>query len=375
MLTSFPLEVARPLLRLTKEIWETKEMMISTVLVIHLGFPQGFHGLWATLTTRPQTPMVQLGHHAILALYASNAFHICGAWWMWKRFRSAQKNLPSPWKDIDMGDIFDTLSAPSVLRGLHFICVRFGSKGRQIARANPWHFRHSLMTAHYSMTLYGLSNVGGPGGLLLLTHLIIQYETFWLLYRQAQAGLGQRPFHEHLNLDYQHKPRFARAALVQLILFGVNIVLLSKQYRLSDFVLAVLPITALATLLVYIVRGHTPDYVNPSPTIYGTGHDKLCEICTLAMTTMGDDSRRDRRNHHATKRSLQRSAQQGCRVCAAVWQHASSIPEDFVRSLKFWESFTYIRDDGLRTVVCNGINTEFEYRNDKGQDPLSMVLK
>jgi hypothetical protein len=375
MLTSFPLEAARPLLRLTKEIWETKEMMISTALVIHFGFPHGFHGLWATLTTRPQTPMVQLGRRAILALYASNAFHICGAWWMWKRFRSAQKNLPSPWKDIDMGDIFDTLSAPSVLRGLHFICVRFGSKGRQIARANPWHFRHSLMTAHYSITLYGLSNVGGSGGLLLFTHLIIQYETFWLLYRQAQAAFGQRTFNGQLNLNYQHKPRFALITLVQLIVFGVNIVLISKEYQLSDFVLVVLPVTALATLLLYIVRGHTPDYVNPSSTIYVAGHDKLCKICTSAMTTVGDDSRRDHRNHHATKRSLQRSAQQGCRVCAAVWQHASSIPEDLIQSLKFWESFTYIRDNGLRTVVCNGINTEFEYRSDKGEDRFSVVLK
>jgi hypothetical protein len=358
-----------------KEIWETKEMMISTVLVIHFGFPQGFHGLWATLATRPQTPMIQLGRRAILALYASNTFHICGAWWMWKRFRRAQENLPAPWKDMDMRDIFDTLSAPSVLRGLHFICVRFGSKGRQIARANPWHFRHSLMTAHYSMTLYGLSNVGGPGGLLLLMHLLIQYETFWVLYRQAQAAFGRRSSNEHFILDYKHKPRFARAALIQLIIFGINIILLSKQYPASDFVLATLPITALATLLLYIARGHIPDYVNPSPTLYGTGSDKLCKICTSAMTAVSDDSRHDRRNHHASKRSLQRSAQQGCRVCAAVWQHASSIAEDFVQSLKFWEPFTYIEGERFRTVVCNGINTDFEYRNDKGTINLSKMSK
>jgi hypothetical protein len=366
MLTSLPLEAARPLLRLMKEIWETKVLLISTVAVIHYGFPHGFHGLWEILATSPETPILLLERRAIIALGTSVAFQILAAWWMWRRFRRAQTQSPSPWKDINMGDIFETLSAPSPLRGLHFICVRFGSKGRQIARATPWHFRHSLMTVHYSTIVFGLARLGGRGGLLLLSHLVLQYETFWLLYRQSAAAFG-RHTSTKLCLDYQHKPGFARAALIQMLVFGLNVALVSREYRIADYVLVALPITALATLLLYIVRGHRPDYVNPSPTIYGIYYDTLCDICTSKMAISGGDSGDSQKRHHETRNSLQRSAQRGCRICAAVWQHASRIPEDFVQSLKFWESFTWITSADLRTVVCNGVNTEFEYRKDQGK--------
>jgi hypothetical protein len=251
--------------------------------------------------------------------------------------------------------------------GRHFLFERFGSNGRQIARQNPWHFRHSLMTVHYSTVILGLVRMGGREGLLLVLHLVIQYETFWLLYRQSEAAFGHLKSTKRLSLDYRHKPRFAQAALFQLIIFGLNISLVSKQHPIADYLLVALPITALATLLLYINRGHKVNFINPCPTIYGTPHDRLCEICTLAMTTTGADSGDSRRRHHANKKSLQQSAQRGCRICAAVWQHASKIPEDFVQSLKIWESFTWIRNEGLRTIVCNGVDTEFEYRNDKGK--------
>jgi hypothetical protein len=367
MLTSLPLEAAQPLLKLLIEIWETKSMLISTATVIHFGFPHGFRGLWAILTTCPQSPILHLERPALIALGISVAFQILAAWWMWKRFRKAQTHLPSPWRDIDMADIFEILSAPSPLRGLHFLFERFGSNGRQIARQNPWHFRHSLMTVHYSTVILGLVRMGGREGLLLVLHLVIQYETFWLLYRQSEAAFGHLKSTKRLSLDYRHKPRFAQAALFQLIIFGLNISLVSKQHPIADYLLVALPITALATLLLYINRGHKVNFINPCPTIYGTPHDRLCEICTLAMTTTGADSGDSRRRHHANKKSLQQSAQRGCRICAAVWQHASKIPEDFVQSLKIWESFTWIRNEGLRTIVCNGVDTEFEYRNDKGK--------
>jgi hypothetical protein len=367
MLTSLPLEAARPLLRLLKEIWETKSMLISMATVIHFGFPHGFRGLWAILTTGPKTPVLQLERPAVIALRISIAFQILVAWWMWGRFRRAQTHLPLPWKDIDMADIFEILSAPSPLRGLHFLCVRFGSRGRQIARQNPWHFRHSLMTAHYSMVLFGLVRIGGPNGFLLALHLLIQYETFWLLYRQSEAAFGHLKSTKRLSLDYRYRPRFAQAAVLQLAIFGLNIVLVCKQHPIADYLLVALPITATATLLLYIKHGHKTNFINLRPTIYGTPHDRLCRICTSAMKNTGADSGEHRKRHHATKSSLQQSAQRGCRICAAVWQHASKIPEDFVQSLKIWESFTWISNQGLRTIVCNGVDTEFEYRNDKGK--------
>jgi hypothetical protein len=352
----------RPLLRQLKEIWDTKFMLALTAGAIHFGFPHGFHGLWAILTTSQRIPHQLMTTNVMIILVVGLIIQVIVSRWMWTRFCQAQTKLPSPWNEFTLTDIFEALSAPSPLRGLHFIWVRFGSQRRQVVRSTPWHFRHSLITFYYSMILFSLYRIGGPSGLLMVSHLVIQFETFWLLFRQAAGAFGSHHGTGSLKLDFQHKPRLAQAVLLQLAVFCAALALFLNQCPVVGYIVLLLPLTSFGTLLVYLVHAHKPDYVNPVPVIYGRYSEKLCDICKSLMAQSDSHN-----SHHMTRGSLQTSAQSGCRICATVWQNASRIPEDFVKLLKFWRPFTNTRGTGFRSVSCNDVNTDFEFKSGKGR--------
>jgi hypothetical protein len=367
MRASFPLEAARPLLRIIKEIWETKGLLASVFGVIHYGFPHGFHGLWSVLTKRlePRAPAFERSQYIALGLLL--AIHVLLTRHMWIWFRKIQAASSSPWKDFGLSDIFQSLDAMTPLRGLHFILVRFGDDRRRIARSSPWHFRNSFLTLQSMIVILGIGKMEGPGGLLLAVHLAIQYDTYWLLNRQAAASLGFYTSPSRLELKYRHKPRFAQAALVQMVIYGLAITLLLNNRPKAIFVLYILPLTSFGTILLFTIHGHTPDYVNSTPTVYGNYSDKLCAVCESARMARGAFGSDFRAAHHQTKDSLLKSARSGCRICAAVWQHASRIPEDFVNTLMYWKPFTQLSNRGFGTVRCNGIDTDFEYKKGQGK--------
>jgi hypothetical protein len=377
MRTSFPLEAARPLLTLLKEIWETKALMACLFMAIHYGFPHGFRGLWIAMTAKSETPTMSLQQRSYaFILVSALTSQLLAIWSIWIWFCKAQAASSSPWKDLNMFDIFHSLDAETPLRGLHFIFSRFGRDRRRISRLYPWHFKHSLVMTYYTLIIFCVTKIWGPSYLLISLHLCVQYDTYWLLYRQAAAALGSYKRSSRMELNYRQKPWFAQAALIQVVVYGLAFALLLNDHLSATFVMCVIPVTSFGTILLFILHGYTPDYVNSTPTVYVYDSDEFCTVCESAWMGSGGIGSSEVA-HHPTKNSLMKSAKSGCRICTAVWQHASRIPEDFVKTLKFWEPFTQLSNSGFTTVRCNGIHTDFEFKKGKGEFVtfLSDILK
>jgi hypothetical protein len=165
--TFYSLEALRPLLKILKEIWETKVMAIWMIGIVHFSLPFGFRGLWNFLINGPPTPFKSLDTTVLLMLCMSLTAQLAVARLMWIWFRRAQTTLPLPWREFDMSDIFECVSAPTPLRGIHFLYLRRGSERRRVVRRTPWHFRHTLITAYYSIIAYSVIKFGRLSGVLV----------------------------------------------------------------------------------------------------------------------------------------------------------------------------------------------------------------
>jgi hypothetical protein len=167
---------------------------------------------------------------------------------------------------------------------------------------------------------------------------------YQLIWQQAQAAFWQH--HKGLvpALDYRHKPRFAWAAVFQgyaipLLLYSAS----AKHSSLSAVLFYTVPVTSVATMLLYATYGHDPDHLNTSMSNGGALEERMsvfCETCkNTAISSPKIDKMRDQQ-HHITTASLQRSAESGCRICTTLWERRTRIPKDFVKDLKFWEPVT-----------------------------------
>jgi hypothetical protein len=293
-------------------------MAIWMIGIVHFSLPFGFRGLWNFLINGPPTPFKSLDTTVLLMLCMSLTAQLAVARLMWIWFRRAQTTLPLPWREFDMSDIFECVSAPTPLRGIHFLYLRRGSERRRVVRRTPWHFRHTLITAYYSIIAYSVIKFGRLSGVLVVAHLVLIFETYWLLHRQADAAFRRRVATTKITLNYRQKPRFAQAALLQMLSFFVTFALLASNCAIAACVLFFIPMMAFGTLLMYLIHGHSPDYVNSSSTVYGGHSDKICDICESVTDTRLERGRSDAVAHHQTRRSLQKSAQHGCRICSAV---------------------------------------------------------
>jgi hypothetical protein len=231
---------------------------------------------------------------------------------------------------------------------------------------------------------------------------------------QAKAAFGWNDSEVDPKLDYRHKPRFAWAAMVQVLMIAVLLVLVKFGVRPPLFMVGLFPLASLGTLLLYLLHGHEVDYLNRSvltettrrhdaPTVRqaadsvgaslsaGVGSDPHGQPVPTAgprpagESTVVPHGNRERCNpnqsgstevipwnstskfcevcestvlsnnkiddtHHSTASSLQKSAQSGCRICATVWEQRSHIQQDFVSLLKHWQPATTYRRSGGLTI-------------------------
>jgi hypothetical protein len=223
----------------------------------------------------------------------------------WSWFRRAQMTLPRPWKEFDMSDIFECVSAHTPSRGIHFLNLRHSSERRRIVRQTPWQFRHTLVAIYYSTITYVVIRFGRLSGVLVVAHLVLVYEAYWLLHRQADAAFRRRVATTKITLNYREKPQFAQVALLQMFTFFVTFASLAGNCAIAARALFLLPMMAFGTSLMCLIYGHSPDYVNSSSTVYGGHSDKICDICASITDTRLERGRSDAIAHHRTKRSLQ----------------------------------------------------------------------
>jgi hypothetical protein len=343
MTQSLPSDVSRFILRLFKEIRESKWQIVY--LAVTIRFSNGsFTSFWSTLTQSPTAPFMPQLHRAFVLKVTSLGAQCIATLLMWRLFRRRQIHLPSPWKDVDAGYIVQLLPEWSALRGLHFLVVRLGPQRSSAIRAEPWHFKQTLVLVYVGSILWVATKRGGLEALFTEVHYAIQVDFYQLISQQAQAAFWQH--HKGLvpALDYRHKPRFAWAAVFQgcalpLLLCSVS----AKHSLLSAVLFYTVPVISVATMLLYVTYGHDPNYLNTSMSNGGALEEPtsvFCETCrNTAISSPKIDEMRDQQ-HHLTTASLQRSAESGCRICTTLWERRTRIPKDFVKDLKYWEPVT-----------------------------------
>jgi hypothetical protein len=347
MTQSLPSEVLRFILRLFKEIRESKWQIIYLAVIIRIS-NGSYTSFWSTLTQSPTAPFVPRLNRAFVLTVASLGAQCIAILLMWRLFRRRQIHLLSPWKDVDTRYIVQLLPEWSALRELRFLVVRLGPQRSSVIRAEPWHFKQTLVLAYVGSILWAATKRGGLEALFTEVHNTIQRDLCHLILQQAKAAFGQH--HKSLipALDYRHKPRFAWAAVFQVCALLLPLCSAStKSSSLSAVLSYTVPVTSVATLLLYATYGHDPDYLNASMLDRGAFEERtsvFCETCkNTAISSPKIDNMPDEQ-HHLTTASLQRSAEGGCRICATLWERRTRILKDFVKDLKYWEpATTYAR--------------------------------
>ena len=347
MTQSPPSKVLRFVLRLFKEIWESKLQIIHLAWIIRI-YNGSFTSFWSSLTQSPAAPFMPRLNSAFVLKVASLGAECIATLLMWRLFRRRQIHLPSPWKDVDTGYFVQLLPEGSALRELYFLVMMLGPQRSSFIRAEPWHFKQTLVLAHVGSVLWAVTKRGGLEALFTQVHNIIQMTFYHLILQQAQAAFWQH--HNSLipALDYRHKPRFAWAALLQVCALLPPLCSASMKSRsVWEVLLYTVPITSVATMLLYATYGHDPDYLN-APMSNGEALEErtsvFCETCKNTAISPQKIDNKCNEQHHLTAASLHRSAESGCRICATLWERRARIPKDFVKDLKYWEpATTYTR--------------------------------
>ncbi len=362
MRSSFPAELVRLILRQLQEEWGIKFRIALYAIIVRCIFPGYFGGLWWFLTRAPAVPFLSNLDRRAAILSAALAIQCCTIAAMWAWFRRAQAGMVLPWSDIRFSYVIQLLAKDfSPLRWVFFIYSRLGPGGRQARRMSPWHFRHTFALAQVAITSVGLTKLGGLRDLLGLIAAMVGMDTVHLLFAQTRAAI--RP--EGLTkvrpaLDYRHKPHFAWAAVVQTVACLVSGALVSKGYDWADCILLCLPITSIATVLLYLVYEGTPVYLNDSLPVQQRGPQvKFCETCErTVLSPVRDDARRigerEEYVHHRTVAGLQKSAEAGCRICATAWEWRFRLPQDFLSTFKYW----------LPATTYNPVGPSIRYKED-----------
>ncbi|KIW33326.1 uncharacterized protein PV07_00183 [Cladophialophora immunda] len=164
------------------------------------------------------------------------------------------------------------------------------------------------------------------------------------MWEQASAALQQHYKSLIPALDYRHNPRFAWAAVLQAYpLLLLKTLPWTKSSSLVAVLFYTVPVTSVATLLLFAAYGHDPAYLNASILDRGVFDGRTSVFCETCNNTAISSSERDYlrdQQHHLTTASLQRSAESGCRICAVLWERRTRILKDFVKDLKYWEPAT-----------------------------------
>ena len=231
MTQSLPSEVLRFILRLFKEIRESKWQIINLAVTIRIS-NGSFTSFWSTLTQSPTAPFMPRLNRAFVLKVAPLGAQCIAILLMWRLFRRRQIHLPSPWKDVDTRYIVQLLPEWSALRGLHFLVVMLGPQRSSVIRSEAWHFKQTLVLAYVGSVLWATTKRGGLEALFTEVHNIIQMDFYHLISQQAQAAFGLH--HKSLipALDYRHKPRFAWAAVLQVCALLPPLCRASMKYNL-----------------------------------------------------------------------------------------------------------------------------------------------
>jgi hypothetical protein len=343
MIQSLPSEVLRFILRSVREIPESKWQIIYLALFIRIS-NGSFTSYWLSLTQSPKAPFMPRMNRAFVLPAASLGAQCIIILLMWRLFRRQQIHLSSPWKDIDTNHILQLLPAWSAFRGLHSLMMRFGSQRSSVIRAKPWHFKQTLVLTYAGSVLWAATKSGGLEAVLTEVHNTIQVDLYHLMWQQASAA-WQQPYKSSITaLDYRHKPRFAWAAVLQAYpLLLLKLLPWTKSSSLVAVLSYTVPVTSVATLLLFAAYGHGPDYLNASILDRGVFVARTSVFCETCKNTAISSSKRDHtrdKQHHLTTASLQRSAESRCRICAILWERRTRILKDFVKDLKYWEPVT-----------------------------------
>ncbi|WAO96256.1 HET domain-containing protein [Fusarium falciforme] len=149
---------------------------------------------------------------------------------------------------------------------------------------------------------------GGLGGLLGVGLLAILFDAVFLLLRQIEAAFGQNMRNLTPRLDYQHKPRFALAAVSQAMALAVAFIFTMKDHQWPIYILFVFPMTAVATFLGYLSHGHEPEYLNDSVSVHSLPESQGPPFCQTCRSTIFSNALTGP-THHLTADSLYRYRQ------------------------------------------------------------------
>lgn len=333
----FVSRVGQFVLRQLKEIWETKFVLSGLILAIRHLFGS-FSFFWWGLTKLPTVPFISHPVPQLVFMGGALFIQVSVISLMWAAFRRAQRDQPSPWRDIDIRYVVQ-LTPTSPLGGLNFLYSRLGPSRRQAIRASPWHFRHTLASVHAGTVIFGMVKFGGLGGLLGVGLLAILFDAVFLLLGQIEAAFGQNVRSLTPRLDYRHKPRVALAAVSQALALAVAFIFTMKDHEWPIYILFVFPMTTVATFLGYLSHGHELEYLNDSISDHALPEAQRPLFCQICQSTILSNALTGP-THHPTADSLYRSASTGCRICAAAWQQRSRVQPDFLAVLMFWKPAT-----------------------------------
>lgn len=332
------------------------------------------------MTKAPSSPLIHPGYNGTALVWTGAAvvleyiILVC----VWQIYRSRQSNLPATWNAVDVKYLLALSSPSSALRVVHFLYSRVGPNRRLVIRITPWHFKHTLTSIQVGIILLGLIKSGGIVGLIGAGIGFLVIDTVWLVKQQAEAAFGTNDTDIEPKLDYHNKPRFAWAAVLQVLVLALSLFLMKFDVNLPSYIGFFFPIASFGTLLMYLLHGHEADYLNQSSLTKFTHCEKTNSFCDVCQSQVFSRNKVGS-THHPTSRSLEFSAQKGCRICTTVWEQRSRVQKNFISQLKGRQPATTFSLSGGLTIgysqdVTRRQSCKFQIRKRLGQYAISCYM-